>query len=44
MHYNSEPMTMRQKLKDKISTTVLFRSGKESVHNEAFEGIGDDDL
>lgn len=37
-------MTMRKKLREKISTTVLFRSGKGSVHNEAFEEIGDDDL
>lgn len=31
-------------MRDKISTTVLFKNGKGSVHNEAFEGIGDDDL
>lgn len=36
--------TMRNKFSEKFSTTVLFRSGRDSVHNEAFEGIGDDDL
>ncbi|XP_055692979.1 sorting nexin-17 [Lutzomyia longipalpis] len=39
-----EPSSMRRKIREKISTTVFFRSGRESVHNEAFEGIGDDDL
>lgn len=39
-----EPISMRKKIKEKISTTVFFRNGKGSVHNEAFEGIGDDDL
>lgn len=33
---------MRRRLNEKISTAVLFR--KSSVHNEAFEEIGDDDL
>lgn len=40
----AEPYTMRQRLKDKFSTNVFFRVGKDSVHNEAFEVIGDDDL
>lgn len=34
---------VKQKLKD-ISTTVFFKNGQNRVHNEAFEGIGDDDL
>lgn len=33
-----------KKIKKKMSTSVFFRSGKESVQNEAFENIGDDDL
>ncbi|XP_055855145.1 sorting nexin-17 isoform X2 [Episyrphus balteatus] len=37
-------LSMRRKIKNKMSTTVFFRNGRESVHNEAFEGIGDDDL
>uniref|UniRef100_A0A0K8TSY8 Putative sorting nexin n=1 Tax=Tabanus bromius TaxID=304241 RepID=A0A0K8TSY8_TABBR len=40
----SESFSMRRKIRNKISTTVFFRNGRESVHNEAFEGIGDDDL
>ena len=33
------------KMKKKIiSTSVFFKNGKESVQNEAFENIGDDDL
>lgn len=44
LHTNRNTFSMRKKLKEKISTTVLFRNGKESVHNEAFEEIGDDDL
>lgn len=40
-----ESFTLRQKFHNKISTTVFFRNGRESVHNEAFDdGIGDDDL
>ena len=39
-----EPFNMRKKLKEKFSTTVFFRNGRDSVQNEAFEGIGDDDL
>lgn len=39
---NNEPV--RSKIKKKISTSVFFRNGKESVQNEAFENIGDDDL
>lgn len=35
--------SVRQKLKE-ISTTVFFKNGQNRVHNEAFEGIGDDDL
>jgi len=34
----------RNFIKNRISTTVLFQRNKESVHNEAFEEIGDDDL
>lgn len=35
----------RKQRREKICTTVLFRTGKGSVHNEAFEGgIGDEDL
>lgn len=34
----------KAKIKKKISTSVFFRNGKESVQNEAFENIGDDDL
>lgn len=41
---NRSMFAVRKKIKQKISTTVLFRNGKESVHNEAFEEIGDDDL
>jgi sorting nexin-17 len=43
-HTVTTPSSIKKKMKDKISTTVLFRNGKDSVHNEAFEGIGDDDL
>ena len=39
---NNEPV--KSKLKKKISTSVFFKNGKESVQNEAFENIGDDDL
>lgn len=42
LQFNSESLSMRRRLNEKISTTVLFR--KSSVHNEAFEEIGDDDL
>lgn len=35
--------SVRQKLKE-ISTTVFFKNGQNRVHNEAFEGIGDEDL
>lgn len=34
----------RARIKKKVSTSVFFKSGKESVQNEAFENIGDDDL
>lgn len=34
----------RARVKKKVSTSVFFKSGKESVQNEAFENIGDDDL
>ncbi|XP_058459397.1 sorting nexin-17 [Malaya genurostris] len=34
---------LRRKLKE-FNTTVRFKTGKDSVHNEAFEWIGDDDL
>ncbi|XP_037915888.1 sorting nexin-17 isoform X2 [Hermetia illucens] len=40
----SESFSMRNKIRKKISTTVFFKNGRESVQNEAFEGIGDDDL
>ncbi|XP_037032551.1 sorting nexin-17 [Bradysia coprophila] len=42
LQFNSEALSMRRRLNEKISTTVLFR--KSAVHNEAFEEIGDDDL
>lgn len=35
---------VKTKIKKKMSTSVFFRNGKESVQNEAFENIGDDDL
>uniref|UniRef100_U5EWH9 Putative sorting nexin n=1 Tax=Corethrella appendiculata TaxID=1370023 RepID=U5EWH9_9DIPT len=41
---NNQQSSMRKKIKEKFSTTVTFKNGKESVHNEAFEDIGDDDL
>lgn len=34
----------RARIKKKVSTSVFFKNGKESVQNEAFENIGDDDL
>ena len=34
----------KAKAKREISTSVFFKNGKESVQNEAFENIGDDDL
>lgn len=34
----------RARIKKKVSTAVFFKTGKESVQNEAFENIGDDDL
>jgi hypothetical protein len=34
----------KSRLKKKVSTSVFFKNGKESVQNEAFENIGDDDL
>jgi hypothetical protein len=36
----------KARIKKKISTSVFFKNGKESVQNEAFEDnmIGDDDL
>ncbi|KAL7040992.1 hypothetical protein ACKWTF_000571 [Chironomus riparius] len=44
-----KPMTRssevsKMKIKKKVSTSVFFKNGKESVQNEAFENIGDDDL
>lgn len=39
---SNEPV--KSKIKKKISTSVFFKNGKESVQNEAFENIGDDDL
>lgn len=42
LQFNSESLSLRRRLNEKISTTVLFR--KSAVHNEAFEEIGDDDL
>lgn len=35
--------SVRNKIRE-ISTTVFFRTGQNRVHNEAFEGIGDEDL
>lgn len=40
---SSSSSFIRRKLKE-FNTTVRFKSGKDSVHNEAFEWIGDDDL
>lgn len=40
----TESFSMRRKIRNKISMTVTFRNGRDSVQNEAFEGIGDDDL
>lgn len=34
----------KSRIKKKVSTSVFFKNGKESVQNEAFENIGDDDL
>lgn len=45
LHVTSDTFSIRKKLREKLSaTTVFFRNGKDSVHNEAFEEIGDDDL
>lgn len=35
---------MRKRSKEKMSTTVFFQNGRDSVQNEAFEEIGDEDL
>ncbi|XP_053680011.1 sorting nexin-17 [Anopheles nili] len=40
---NNGSSFIRRKLKE-FNTTVRFKNGKDSVHNEAFEWIGDDDL
>lgn len=34
----------KARIKKQISTAVRFENGKESLQNEAFENIGDDDL
>ncbi|XP_055321009.1 sorting nexin-17 [Sitodiplosis mosellana] len=47
LNVTGETFSFRKKLKEKLSTntTVFFRNGKDSsVHNDAFEEIGDDDL
>lgn len=44
VHSNSGGNESRARVKKKVSTSVFFKSGKESVQNEAFENIGDDDL
>lgn len=44
LHINCDSISLRRKLKEKISTTVFFQNGRDSVQNEAFEEIGDDDL
>jgi hypothetical protein len=38
------PASTKKKTKEKFSGTVRYSHGRDSVHNEAFEGIGDDDL
>lgn len=45
-HVPSEKFSFRRKIKEKLASnsTVFFRNGKDSVHNDAFEEIGDDDL
>uniref|UniRef100_A0A182JDB1 Uncharacterized protein n=1 Tax=Anopheles atroparvus TaxID=41427 RepID=A0A182JDB1_ANOAO len=40
---NNGSSFIRRKLKE-FNTTVRFKNGKDSVHNEAFEWIGDEDL
>lgn len=42
----NRPEPVKSRIKKKISTSVFFRNGKESVQNEAFDNnnIGDDDL
>uniref|UniRef100_A0A182WF87 PX domain-containing protein n=1 Tax=Anopheles minimus TaxID=112268 RepID=A0A182WF87_9DIPT len=40
---NNGSSYIRRKLKE-FNTTVRFKNGKDSVQNEAFEWIGDDDL
>nr|XP_040235779.2 sorting nexin-17 [Anopheles coluzzii]XP_040235780.2 sorting nexin-17 [Anopheles coluzzii] len=40
---NNGSSFIRRKLKE-FNTTVRFKNGKDSVQNEAFEWIGDDDL
>lgn len=46
MHVASDTFSFRKKIKEKLASnsTVFFRNGKDSVHNDAFEEIGDDDL
>ncbi|KAG5674703.1 hypothetical protein PVAND_004655 [Polypedilum vanderplanki] len=44
-----KPISVRSEMskarpKKKVSTSVFFKNGRESVQNEAFETIGDDDL
>lgn len=40
----SEKSVVKNKIKEKISTSVFFRNGRDTVDNVAFEGIGDSDL
>lgn len=46
LHVASDTFSFRKKIKEKLASnsTVFFRNGKDSVHNDAFEEIGDDDL
>lgn len=46
VHVASDTFSFRKKIKEKLASnsTVFFRNGKDSVHNDAFEEIGDDDL
>lgn len=41
---NNGNASSKARIKKKVSTSVFFKNGKESVQNEAFENIGDDDL
>lgn len=46
LHVTADSFSLRKKIKEKLASNpgVFFRNGKDSVHNDAFEEIGDDDL